>query len=63
MLAWPLPPEIVLWVTQLATSLHGRHAWRSPRRLARQRAFWPNRIGFRLRPTPALVLVFWEERD
>src|SRR6516164_7793976 len=28
MLAWPLPPEIVLWVTQLATPLHARHAWR-----------------------------------
>jgi hypothetical protein len=28
MLAWPLPPEIVLWVAQLATPLHARHAWR-----------------------------------
>ncbi|HZT80570.1 MAG TPA: transposase [Gemmataceae bacterium] len=28
MVAWPLPPEIVLWVAQLATPLHARHAWR-----------------------------------
>src|SRR6516225_6817309 len=28
MLEWPLPPDIVLWVTQLATPLHARHAWR-----------------------------------
>jgi hypothetical protein len=28
MLAWPLPPEIVLWVAQLATPLYARHAWR-----------------------------------
>lgn len=28
MVAWPLPPAIVLWVTQLATPLHARHAWR-----------------------------------
>jgi hypothetical protein len=28
MLAWPLPPEIVLWVAHLATPLHARHAWR-----------------------------------
>jgi hypothetical protein len=28
MLTWPLPPEIVLWVAQLATPLHARHAWR-----------------------------------
>ena len=28
MLAWPLPPEIVLWVAQLVTPLHARHAWR-----------------------------------
>src|SRR5215470_17014568 len=28
MLAWPLPPGIVLWVAQLATPLHARHAWR-----------------------------------
>jgi hypothetical protein len=28
MLVWPLPPEIVLWVAQLATPLHARHAWR-----------------------------------
>src|SRR5262245_3017743 len=28
MVEWPLPPEIVLWVAQLATPLHGRHAWR-----------------------------------
>jgi hypothetical protein len=28
MLAWPLPPETVLWVAQLATPLHARHAWR-----------------------------------
>src|SRR5215468_356424 len=27
-LAWPLPPEIVLWVAHLATPLHARHAWR-----------------------------------
>ena len=28
MTAWPLPPYIVLWVAQLATPLHARHAWR-----------------------------------
>jgi hypothetical protein len=28
MVAWPLPPALVLWVTQLATPLHARHAWR-----------------------------------
>jgi hypothetical protein len=28
MLVWPLPPEVVLWVAQLATPLHARHAWR-----------------------------------
>ena len=28
MVAWPLPPELVLWVTHLATPLHARHAWR-----------------------------------
>src|SRR5262245_61248415 len=28
MLEWPLPPDIVLWITQLATTLHARHAWR-----------------------------------
>lgn len=28
MLEWPLPPDIVLWVAQLATPLHARHAWR-----------------------------------
>jgi hypothetical protein len=28
MIAWPLPPELVLWVAQLATPLHARHAWR-----------------------------------
>src|SRR5262249_38233192 len=28
MAEWPLPPDIVLWVTQLATPLHARHAWR-----------------------------------
>src|SRR5438045_9642862 len=28
MVEWPLPPEIVLWVAQLATPLHARHAWR-----------------------------------
>jgi hypothetical protein len=28
MAEWPLPPDIVLWVTQLATTLHARHAWR-----------------------------------
>lgn len=28
MVAWPLPPEIVLWVAQLATPLHARNAWR-----------------------------------
>jgi hypothetical protein len=28
MVEWPLPPDIVLWVTQLATPLHARHAWR-----------------------------------
>ena len=28
MVQWPLPPEIVLWVAQLATPLHARHAWR-----------------------------------
>src|SRR5262245_42124440 len=26
--AWPLPPEAVLWVAHLATPLHARHAWR-----------------------------------
>jgi hypothetical protein len=26
MRAWPLPPEIVLWVAHLATPLHARHA-------------------------------------
>ena len=28
MVEWPLPPEIVLWIVQLATPLHARHAWR-----------------------------------
>jgi hypothetical protein len=28
MVAWPLPPEVVFWVAQLATPLHARHAWR-----------------------------------
>src|SRR4051794_28353376 len=28
MVAWPLPPDLVLWVAQLATPLHARHAWR-----------------------------------
>jgi DDE superfamily endonuclease len=28
MVAWPLPPELVLWVAQLATPLHARHACR-----------------------------------
>lgn len=28
MVEWPLPPDIVLWVTRLATPLHARHAWR-----------------------------------
>jgi hypothetical protein len=28
MVEWPLPPELVLWVAQLATPLHARHAWR-----------------------------------
>jgi hypothetical protein len=28
MVEWPLPPDIVLWVAQLATPLHARHAWR-----------------------------------
>src|SRR5689334_9465523 len=28
MAEWPLPPDIVLWVAQLATPLHARHAWR-----------------------------------
>lgn len=28
MVEWPLPPEMVLWITQLATPLHARHAWR-----------------------------------
>src|SRR5260370_30397191 len=28
MVEWPLPPELVLWVAQLAAPLHARHAWR-----------------------------------
>jgi hypothetical protein len=28
MVEWPSPPEVVLWVAQLATPLHARHAWR-----------------------------------
>jgi hypothetical protein len=28
MVAWPLPPDIVLWIAQLATPLHARHSWR-----------------------------------
>jgi hypothetical protein len=28
MVAWPLPPEVIFWVAQLATPLHARHAWR-----------------------------------
>lgn len=28
MVEWPLPPDIVLWVAQLATPLHARHAGR-----------------------------------
>src|SRR5262245_12507315 len=28
MTEWPLPPEMVLWIAQLATPLHARHAWR-----------------------------------
>jgi DDE superfamily endonuclease len=28
MVEWPLPPDIVLGVRQLATPLHARHAWR-----------------------------------
>ena len=28
MATWPLPPDIVLWITQLAAPLHARHAWR-----------------------------------
>jgi DDE superfamily endonuclease len=28
MAAWPLPPEVVFWVAQLATPLHARHAGR-----------------------------------
>jgi hypothetical protein len=28
MVEWPLPPDIVLRVAQLATPLHARHAWR-----------------------------------
>jgi len=28
MVEWPLPPEVVLWVAQLAAPLHARHAWR-----------------------------------
>jgi hypothetical protein len=28
MCEWPLPPDSVFWVAQLATPLHARHAWR-----------------------------------